>query len=50
MVENLNLGICFLRETKRKCEDTETERRVKEALMKFITFGFEEAYVQYKDK
>ena len=36
-------------------EDTETERRValmklKDALMKFITFGFEEAYVQYKDK
>ncbi len=31
-------------------EDTETEGRIKEALLKFIRFCFEEAYVQYGDK
>ena len=31
-------------------EDTDTERRIKKALMEFIQFCFEKSYVQFKDK
>ena len=42
------LALQAIEETLR--DDTETEGRIKEALLKFIKYCFQEAYVQYGDK
>ena len=45
---NPDLALRAIRQTLEK--DTVTEKRIKDTLIKFITFGFEEAYIQHKGK